>query len=66
MGGDFGGALIDALTDDTGQTSIPLVIGGTIAEPSIRPDAEALLAALQESAGNSLGRLLQGLIKRDD
>ena len=65
-GGDFADALIDALTDDSGWTSIPLVVGGTIEDPSIRPDSEALLAVLQESAGNSLGRLLQGLIKRDD
>ncbi len=63
-GGDFSDAVVDALTDETGWTSVPLVIVGTIEDPSVRPDSEALFAALQESAGNSLGRLLQGLIKR--
>ena len=65
-GGDFSDAVVDALTDETGWTSIPLVIGGTLAEPSVRLDSEALFAALQEAAGNSLGKLLQGLIKRND
>ncbi len=63
-GGGFSDAVVDALTDDSGWTSIPLLIGGTVEEPSVRPDTTALLAALQESAGSSLSRLLQGLIKR--
>ena len=63
-GGSFSDAVVDALTDDSGWSSIPLLIGGTVDEPSVRPDSAALLTALQESAGGSLGRLLQGLIKR--
>ena len=63
-GGGFSEGLADALTDETGWISIPLVVGGTVEDPSVRPDSEALLAALQESAGGSLGRLLQGIIKR--
>ncbi len=63
--GDFSDGIVDALTDETGWVSIPVVIGGTVQEPRVAPDADALLAALQQSAGRGLGKWLQGIIKRD-
>ncbi len=63
--GDFSDGLVEALTDEEGWVSIPLLINGTVEEPSVRPDSEALFAALQESAGRGLGKWLQGIIKRN-
>lgn len=63
--GDFTAGLVDALTDDRGWVSIPLLVDGTVAEPRVRPDAEQLLAALQQRTGGSLGDWLRGLIKRE-
>jgi len=61
---DFSEGMVDALTDDDGWVSIPVLIGGTVDEPRVGPDTEALLAALQASAGRSLGNWLKGIIKR--
>jgi hypothetical protein len=63
--GDLSEGLVDALTDENGWVSIPLLIGGTVDELQVRPDSAALIAALQEAAGNSLGSWLRGIIKRN-
>ena len=54
-----------ALADDEGWMSIPLLIGGTVEEPDIGPDYDALLAALRGNAGAGLGSILQGLLRNN-
>ena len=62
--GDFSDSVADALTDEEGWISVPLLVGGTTEAPSVRPDTDAVLAALQASAGQGLSRWLRGIIKR--
>ena len=64
--GDFSEGVVEALTNEQGWVSVPLVIDGTIEEPRVRADSEVLMAALQQSAGRSLGNWLRGVIKRND
>ena len=54
-----------ALTDDDGWMSIPLLIGGTVEEPDIGPDYDALLASISGNAGSGLGSMLQGLLRNN-
>lgn len=63
--GDLSDGIVEALTDENGWVSIPLLIGGTVDELQVQPDSTALLAALQEAAGNSLGSWLRRVIKRN-
>lgn len=63
--GGLADGIVDALTDENGWVSIPLLIGGTVDELQVRPDSTALFAALQQAAGNSLGSWLRGIIKRN-
>ena len=57
--------LAAALTDDDGWMSIPLLIGGTVEEPDIGPDYDALLASISGNAGSGLGSMLQGLLRNN-
>ena len=61
--GGVADSLVDALTDENGWVSIPLLIGGTVDELQVQPDSAALIAAFQEAAG--LGAWLLGIIKRN-
>lgn len=63
--GNLSDSLMDALTDENGWVSIPLLIGGTVDQLQVGPDSAALIVALQEAAGNSLGSWLRGIIKRN-
>ena len=63
--GDLSDRLVDALTDENGWVSIPLLIAGTVDQLEVRPDSTALLAALREATGNSLGSWLRAIIKRN-
>jgi hypothetical protein len=63
--GDVADGLVEALTDENGWVSIPLLISGTVDELQVRLDSVAVLAALQEAAGGSLGNWLRGIIKRN-
>ena len=63
--GSLSDGLIEVLTDENGWVSIPVLIGGTVEEPRVAPDTDALLAALQQNAGSGLGKWLQGIIKRN-
>lgn len=56
--------VLEALTDEDGWVSVPVLVRGTVEEPRILPDTGALFVALRES-GVSLGELLQALINRD-
>ena len=56
---------IAALVDDEGWMSIPLRIGGTVDEPDIGPDYDALLATVSGKGGGGLGSMLQGLLRNN-
>ena len=62
--GDLSDALVDALTDESGWVSIPVIISGTVAEPRVSLDTVALLEALRQGGG--LEGWMQGIIKRDE
>lgn len=48
-----GSSVLDVLADDRGWVAIPIKISGTLEEPKVRPDANALL----QQAGSGAKRM---------